>query len=114
MKFWRTTFSQNTSGKLLLYLIFIELINRTSYFLGITKCPGKKLIEPHFSLYPGSDISYFGDNDSSLPQFRPGGNDFKNSSEHFSDCKKKELKCFFDNKRFQRKSNVSWYINSDI
>ena len=47
----------------------MELINRTSYFLGITKCPGKKLIELDFSLYPGSDISYFGDNDSSLPQF---------------------------------------------
>ena len=92
MKFWRTPFLQNTSGKLLLYLIFIELINRTSYFLGITKCPGKKLIEPDFSLYPGSDISYFGDTIHHYRNFRPGGNDFKNSSELFSDSKKKKKK----------------------
>ena len=34
-----------------------------------------------------SDISYFGDNDLLLPQFRTGGNDSKNCSEHFRDNK---------------------------
>ena len=28
--------------------------------------------------YAGSEISYFANNDLSLPQFRPGGNDRKN------------------------------------
>ena len=33
----------------------------------------------------GSEISYFGDNDLLLPQFRLGGNDRKNRSESFTD-----------------------------
>ena len=40
----------------------------------------------------GSEISYFGNNNLSLPQFRPGGNDSKNHSEHFRD---KNLTCFW-------------------
>ena len=35
--------------------------------------------------YAGSKISYFANNDLSLPRFRPGGNDSKNRSERFRD-----------------------------
>ena len=38
--------------------------------------------------YAGSKISYFGNNDLSLPQFRPSGNDSKHRSERFRDNKK--------------------------
>ena len=38
--------------------------------------------------YAGSKVLYFGNNDLSLPQFRPGGNDSKNRSERFRDNKK--------------------------
>ena len=38
-----------------------------------------------------SVILYFGDNDLSLQQFRYGGNDSKNRSEHFRDNKKLKL-----------------------
>ena len=43
---------------------------------------------------PGSEISYFGNIDLLLPQFRPGGNDSKNHSERFRDDKKLTL-CFW-------------------
>ena len=38
--------------------------------------------------HTGSKISYFGDNNLLLLQFKPGGNDDKNHSEHFRDNKK--------------------------
>ena len=41
---------------------------------------------------PGSEILYFGNNDLSLPQFRPGGNDGKNRSELSIDNKKITLR----------------------
>ena len=36
----------------------------------------------------GPEISHFGDNELSLPQFRLGGNDSKNHSERLKDSKK--------------------------
>ena len=42
----------------------------------------------------GSEISYFSDNDLSLLQLRPGGNDSKNRSKCFRDNKKLPL-CFW-------------------
>ena len=44
------------------------------------------------------EISYFGDNDLSLRQFKPGGNDSKNRSERFRDNKKLKL-CFWSSFR---------------
>ena len=40
-----------------------------------------------FNMLPGSEISYFGDNDLSLLQLRPGGYDSNNRSERFRDKK---------------------------
>ena len=36
----------------------------------------------------GSKILYFGNNDLSLPQFKPGGNDSKNRPEHLGGSQK--------------------------
>ena len=47
------------------------------------------------SQFASSKISYFGDNDLSLRQFRPGGNDSKNRSERFRDNKKLKLRFWF-------------------
>ena len=38
-------------------------------------------------MFAGSEISYFGDNDLWLLQFRPGGSDSKNRSERFRETK---------------------------
>ena len=54
-----------------------------------------------FDKIPGEEfgeISYFGDNDLSLQQFKPGGNDSKNRSERFRDNKKLKL-CFWSSFR---------------
>ena len=40
------------------------------------------------SFASGFEISYFNDNNLSLPQFRPGSKDSKNRSAHFSGSKK--------------------------
>ena len=45
-------------------------------------------IEQIYQTPTGSKISYFDDNDLSLPQFRSGGNDSKNRSERYSNNKK--------------------------
>ena len=42
--------------------------------------------------HTGSKISYFGDNNLLLLQFKPGGNDDKNHSEHLRDNKKQTLR----------------------
>ena len=41
--------------------------------------------------YKGSEISYFGNNDISLPQFRPGSNNSKNHSGYLRDSKKMRI-----------------------
>ena len=45
-------------------------------------------IEQIYQAPSGSEILYFGDNDSSLPQFTSGGNDSKNRAERYSNNKK--------------------------
>lgn len=50
----------------------------------------------------GSEISYFGNNNLSLPQFRLGSNDSKNHSEHSSDRKKMRI-TFFRRQRILEK-----------
>ena len=43
------------------------------------------------TLKPGSEISYFDDNDLLLLQFRPGGKNNKNDSELFSDSERMRI-----------------------
>ena len=42
-------------------------------------------------MQPGSQISYFGNNDLSLLQFRPDGNNNRNCSGHLGESKKMRI-----------------------
>ena len=64
----------------------------------------------------GSQILYFGDDDLSLPQFRPGGNEvaIPKIVQNVLETAKNEMIFFWNNTAFREKVNASWYINSDI
>ena len=49
---------------------------------------------------------YFGDNNLSLPQFRPGGNDNKNRSGCLRDSKKMRIIFFWEQKILERKKST--------
>ena len=82
-------------------------VMRSFFSRNIFNCPIKNVIFlVPFSGHLGSEILYHGNNNLSLPRFRPGGNDSKNRSELFSGSKKMRIIILLKTEDFREKINV--------